>query len=82
VPEGADELAPVGERVTAVGLEPYAARVTTRDVESLGFEAVRAVVPSAQPLFTGDPAFSERARTVPEEMGYEPRLDREYHPYP
>ena len=81
-PEGEAELAAVIERVRDVGLDVYAARTTTPDVESLGFEGVRVLVPEAQPLFTGEPVFSERAQTVPEEMGYEPRLERELHPYP
>ena len=32
--------------------------------------AVRAVVPEAQPLFTGEPYFGERAREVPKSMGF------------
>ena len=48
----------------------------------MGFEAVRVVIPSAQPLFTGDPYFGERSRRVPESLGFEPDLDREYHPFP
>jgi ribosomal protein S12 methylthiotransferase accessory factor len=79
---GTDELDAVVDRVAAAGLEPYAVRLTPRDVEALGFEAVRALVPAAQPLFTGEPFFGDRARTVPRELGFEPRLDRTYHPYP
>jgi len=79
---GETELRAVCDRLSAVGLDAYAARLTTRDVDALGFEAVRAVVPAAQPLFTGNPYFGERARSVPESMGFEPRLDRSYHPYP
>ncbi len=82
VPDGRGELDAVVERATAAGLEPYAARVTPGDVERLGFEAVRALIPSAQPLFTGDPYFGDRAETVPADLGFEPRLDRPYHPYP
>jgi ribosomal protein S12 methylthiotransferase accessory factor len=82
VPGGEAELDAVVDRVTDAGLEPYAARVTTTDVERLGFEAVRVLVPAAQPLFTGDPYFGERARTVPGELGFESDVDREYHPYP
>jgi ribosomal protein S12 methylthiotransferase accessory factor len=82
VPEGADELDAVVERVEEAGLDVYGARTTPRDVDQLGFEAVRVVVPSAQPLFTGDPYFGERARTVPEALGFEPRLDRDHHPFP
>ncbi|MFP9191097.1 YcaO-like family protein [Natronosalvus vescus] len=81
-PTGSTGLEKLLERVTESGLTPYAARLTTRDVERLGFEAVRVVVPEAQPLFTRDPYFAERAETVPEELGFEPRLEREFHPYP
>jgi len=63
-------------------LDAYATRLTTRDLESLGFEAVRVLVPAAQPLFTGEARFGERARQVPESLGFEPRLDRRHHPYP
>ena len=79
---GEAELRVVCDRLSAVNLDAYAARLTTRDVDALGFEAVRAVVPAAQPLFTGEPYFGDRARSVPESMGFEPRLDRSYHPYP
>jgi ribosomal protein S12 methylthiotransferase accessory factor len=82
VPEGEDELAKLVDRVTAAGLDPYAARITTRDVERLGFEAVRVVCPTAQPLFFDDPYFGERAERVPESLGFAPRLDREHHPFP
>ena len=80
--DGAEELDAVVERVRAVGLDAYVARTTTRDLRTLGFEAVRVLVPGAQPLFTGDPFFGERATAVPESMGFEPRLDHEYHPFP
>ncbi|GAB3697308.1 YcaO-like family protein [Halorubrum pallidum] len=76
------ELSAVVERVGAVGLDSYVARVTTRDLAALGFEAVRVLVPGAQPLFTGDPFFGNRASDVPRSMGFEPALDREYHPFP
>jgi len=82
VPEGEVELDAVLDRVSAAGMSAYAARLTTRDVERAGFEVVRVLVPEAQPLFTGDRYFGERARTVPREMGYTPRLDRPPHPYP
>ncbi len=82
VPEGRDALEALISRTTEHGLTPYAARLTTRDVEQLGFEAVRVVVPGAQPLFTGEPFFGDRARTIPEDLGFEPRLDRSFHPYP
>ncbi|WP_123537563.1 YcaO-like family protein [Halosimplex salinum] len=82
VPGGVEHLDAVLDRVVDAGLAPYAARTTTRDVQRLGFEAVRVVVPGAQPLFFGDPYFGERARTVPADMGFEPALDRDHHPYP
>ncbi|TKX71075.1 YcaO-like family protein [Halorubrum sp. SP9] len=79
---GSEELSAVVERVESVGLDPYVARVTTRDLATLGFEAVRVLVPGAQPLFTGEPFFGDRARDVPRSMGFEPALDRPYHPFP
>ncbi|SMO45893.1 YcaO-like family protein [Halorubrum cibi] len=79
---GVDELEAVVDRVRSVGLDPVVARTTPRDVAVLGFEAVRVLVPGAQPLFTGDPFFGERAREVPRSMGFEPAIDREYHPFP
>jgi ribosomal protein S12 methylthiotransferase accessory factor len=82
VPSGEAALSALVDRVTDAGLEAYAARVTPPDVERLGFEAVRVLVPAAQPLFTGEPFFGERARTVPAGLGEAPRLDRDYHPYP
>jgi ribosomal protein S12 methylthiotransferase accessory factor len=82
IPEGEAELEALLDRVTDAGLSAYAARLTTRDVAQVGFEVVRVLMPEAQPLFTGDRYFGERARTVPREMGYQPRLDRQPHPYP
>ncbi|WP_435193990.1 YcaO-like family protein [Natronomonas sp. EA1] len=79
---GEAELETLTDRVTAAGLTPYGVRTTPRDVEALGFEAVRVLVPEAQPLFTDTPYFGERAETVPEKLGFEPRLNREHHPYP
>ncbi len=81
-PTGNAELQALIDRVTAVGMDVYAARLTPRDVETMGFECVRVLVPEAQPLFTGEPYFGERARAVPESLGFEPRLDRTYHPFP
>ncbi|PSP67984.1 bacteriocin biosynthesis protein SagD [Halobacteriales archaeon QS_1_69_70] len=82
IPEGRAALEAVIERLAAADMAVYAARLTPRDVEGLGFEAVRVVLPRAQPLFTGDAYFGERARTVPGTFGYEPRLDRDHHPFP
>ena len=81
-PSGTGEIDAVLARLREVGLEAYAARLTPPDVERLGFEVVRVLVPGAQPLFTGEPFFGERARAVPRELGFRPRLDRGPHPYP
>ncbi|ELZ94260.1 hypothetical protein C440_11583 [Haloferax mucosum ATCC BAA-1512] len=81
-PGGADELGAVVERVADAGLDAYAARITPRDVEQLGFEAARVLIPEAQPLFIGEPFFADRAESVPRDLGFEPRLDREFHPFP
>ena len=79
---GTEELTAVTDRVTATGMEPYVVRLTTRDLTAVGFEAVRVLLPSAQPLFTGEPFFGERAREVPRSMGFEPELEKRYHPFP
>ncbi|WP_122087910.1 YcaO-like family protein [Halalkalicoccus subterraneus] len=76
------ELDSVVSRLGDVGLSPSAAWLTPVDVRELGFEAVRVVVPEAQPLFTREPVFGERARSVPASMGFDPRLERDPHPYP
>lgn len=81
-PSGSAELAAAVEAVADAGLDAYAARTTTADVEALGFEAVRVLCPAAQPLFQGEPFFGERAGTIPSELGFEPELDRPYHPFP
>lgn len=81
-PTGPAALEPLIDRVRTAGLDAYAARLTPRDVATIGFEAVRVLVPEAQPLFTGDRFFGERARTVPRELGFRPRFDRAPHPYP
>jgi ribosomal protein S12 methylthiotransferase accessory factor len=81
-PTGTEELDAVLARLEDVGLEAFAARLTPPDVERLGFEVVRVLVPDAQPLFTGERFFGERARSVPRELGFRPRLDRGPHPYP
>jgi ribosomal protein S12 methylthiotransferase accessory factor len=72
----------VVDRLSDAGLDAYAVRTTTRDLDTLGFEAVRALAPAAQPLFFDDPYFGERAESVPDELGFEPRLDRSHHPFP
>ncbi len=70
------------DRVADAGLTPYAARTTTRDVAALGFEGVRAVIPEAQPLFTGEAFFGDRLQSVAASMGFEARPNRAYHPFP
>jgi len=82
VPTGEAELDALVDRVVDAGLSAYAGRITTPDVAGLGFEAVRVLVPTAQPLFVDEPYFGTRAETVPPEIGYEPRLDRPFHPFP
>jgi len=82
VPESQAELDAVLDRCSAAGLDVHAVRLTTRDLTELGFECVRVLSPSAQPLFLEEPYFGERARTVPGSLGFEPRLDREHHPFP
>ncbi|AAV45968.1 unknown [Haloarcula marismortui ATCC 43049] len=79
---GEAELETLCDRAADAGLAPYGTRLTTRDLEQLGFEAVRVVCPSAQPLFFGESFFGERAETVPADLGFEPRLDRDHHPFP
>ncbi len=81
-PSGPEELDSVLERVAAGGLDAYAASITPRDVVQIGFEAVRVLSPQAQPLFVEAPYFGERASSVPRDLGFEPRLDRAFHPYP
>lgn len=81
-PAGAAELDAVLDELDAADLDAYAARLTTRDLESAGFEAVRVLVPRAQPLFVDQSFFGDRARTVPRELGFQPRLDRPFHPFP
>jgi ribosomal protein S12 methylthiotransferase accessory factor len=82
VPAGEAELDAVLDRLGDAGLDAYGAALTTRDVAELGFEAVRAVVPAAQPLAFGELYFGERANTVPADLGFEARTDREHHPFP
>ncbi|MFB6137084.1 MAG: YcaO-like family protein [Halobacteriaceae archaeon] len=70
------------DEASAAGVDLYATRFTTPDLAALGLEAVRVLSPQAQPLFVDDPYFGERARSVPPELGFAPRLDRAYHPFP
>jgi ribosomal protein S12 methylthiotransferase accessory factor len=82
VPSGRAHLDLLVNRVTAADLSGYGTSLTTRDLDALGFEAVRVLVPAAQPLFLEDPVFGERAESVPRALGFEPRLDRAFHPFP
>ncbi|MBP1988118.1 YcaO-like family protein [Halolamina salifodinae] len=79
---GGEALETLVERVREANLTPYAARTTTRDVATLGFEGVRAVIPKAQPLFTAEPFFGDRLDRVAASMGFEAKPGRAYHPYP
>jgi ribosomal protein S12 methylthiotransferase accessory factor len=81
-PRGREALDPLLDALDAAGLEAYAVRTTTRDIGALGFEAVRVLVPGAQPLFFGDAYFGERAASVPRSLGFEPEPDRDHHPFP
>ena len=82
LPGDSERRAELVDRVTAAGLEPYATRLTTRDIERMGFEAVRVVCPAAQPLFFDSAFFGARANRIPAELGFEPRPDRAHHPFP
>lgn len=82
IPEGMNEYLAVAEKVQEAGLESYGVRLTQPDLEEIEVEVGAVVVPGAQPRFADEPIFGERARTVPEEQGFEPRLDRDLHPYP
>jgi len=81
-PTGDAELEAVIDALADADLDAYAARLTTRDVEQAGFEAVRVLVPEAQPLFVSQSFFGQRARDVPRELGFQARLDRPFHPFP
>lgn len=78
----AAELEVLESLIVETDLSPAVSRITPRDLEALGFEAVRVVDPNAQPLFTGDPYFGDRARSVPESFGETPHLDKTAHPFP
>ncbi len=81
-PTGEAALERVLGHVDDADLRAYGARVTTPDVAGLGFEAVRVLVPAAQPLFFGEPYFGERARSAPAALGFEHDPDRPHHPFP
>jgi ribosomal protein S12 methylthiotransferase accessory factor len=81
-PAGSAALDRVLDHLADAEMRAYAARLTTPDVAALGFEAVRVLVPAAQPLFFGDPYFGERAESVPASLGYEHDPGRPHHPFP
>ncbi|MFB6077515.1 MAG: YcaO-like family protein [Halarchaeum sp.] len=81
-PTDVAELDAVLERLADAGIDAYATDLTTRDVADVGFRAVRVLAPDAQPLFFDDPYFGDRARTVPDELGFDARLDEPHHPFP
>ena len=70
------------DQISSLGLTAYASRITTVDLDSLSFEAVRVVVPAAQPLFMNTEQFSERITTVPNTFGASFMSDHPHHPYP
>lgn len=82
IPTGTDALDRILEELDGAGLDAYGVRTTTRDVADLGFEAVRALIPAAQPLFFDESYFGERAERVPREMGFDPVQERPHHPFP
>jgi ribosomal protein S12 methylthiotransferase accessory factor len=55
-----DDLDPLVDRLAQEELTAVAVSVTTGDLRALGFEAVRVVIPAAQPLFVRDPYFGDR----------------------
>jgi len=79
---GMAELDRVRAALESVELDVYLTRLTTIDLEEVGFEAVRVLAPTAQPLFIDERCFGSRAREVPRTLGYRPRFDRPPHPYP
>lgn len=68
--------------VADAGMQPLVSWITPRDLQEVGFVAARVAVPSAQPLLSGQTYFGERSTTVPEAMGFAPRLSRAPHPFP
>jgi ribosomal protein S12 methylthiotransferase accessory factor len=82
VPTGPAELSRVIDHVADADMTPYAVRLTTRDVDELGFEAVRVLVRGAQPLFFDEAYFGERAASVPADLGFELRPEYPHHPFP
>jgi ribosomal protein S12 methylthiotransferase accessory factor len=59
--------------LSAKGHKVIISRLTSDDIEPLGLEVVRAIVPGLNPLYMGHPIRalrSERLLTVPQKMGY------------
>jgi ribosomal protein S12 methylthiotransferase accessory factor len=81
--ESIEELSFIMNHLHSLGLHTYSVKLTPPDIAILGFEAVRILVPKAQPLFFGKSFFGVRARKVPSSLGnFRSRLDRSHHPYP
>jgi Uncharacterized conserved protein len=57
---GPADLESLIEQIAAHELDAVAVSVTTADLRVLGFEVVRAIIPTAQPLFLGEPYFGDR----------------------
>ena len=72
-----DAPEPLIEHLAHHGLMAVAVSVTTGDLRALGFEAVRVVIPAAQPLFVRDPYFGDRVSTDAAAIH-----DRRPHPFP
>jgi ribosomal protein S12 methylthiotransferase accessory factor len=81
--ESTEELSFIINHLHSLGLHTYSVKLTPPDIAILGFEAVRILVPKAQPLFFEKSFFGVRARKVPSSLGnFRSRLDRSHHPYP
>ncbi|MDR9444726.1 MAG: YcaO-like family protein [Haloquadratum sp.] len=57
---GPTTLDPLIDALADEGLAAVAVSVTTGDLRAMGFEAVRALIPAAQPLFVREPYFGDR----------------------
>ncbi len=86
----AEALEFVTTRLSAVGIECFAADLTSPDVRALGLTVVRVVAPGLHPLFMGHRLRAlggKRLRSVPQRMGYKglgpDEDDNPFpHPYP
>ena len=78
-----EELSFLLTHLHGLDLSSYSIQLTPPDIATIGFEAVRILIPEAQPLFFETPFFGSRARTVPASLGnFRSRLDRPHDPYP